>query len=736
LNLLGLREPDLVGRAAERDRLWAALEAVRRDRNLQVAVIRGVSGIGKSRLATWLTQRAAELGLAETIVVSGADPQVARRLTQRVGGALPPKPAELVETGDPRWGSTPAMRAIVRPRKDAPRIVVVDDAHAAEPAVRLIRGLLAERDDYPAPLLAVLVVQDEAIARTAVEPLVSGLDGLDVVTTVALGPLSPPEQEELVTGLVGLDPEAHSALLAVGSGHPGYLVDRVADWARHRRLAPTPRGFRLVGAPDGATTSSPWAREPEALLEDPEAVAPLEIAALLGHEVDEELWEAVCGGDGPGVDPRGVRARMDLVDRLLAHGLARETPAGFAFAHPDLVDALRASAAAGDRQADHHRRIADALDDAPRNALRRGGHRHGAGQWALAVDALLDGVRWAASHGDRRPLLAELDRAQDAADRAALPAIDPRRARLHLCRSLVLIGLARMAEAEEEALRALDLAERLGDRRLIAEATMRMCDLLPVRGGDWEAARPWFRRFLAVEDASPRPVWGALVRARLAHLDEDRDLVGAARGFDEAERILRGCDPTSAEVATALVEVAALRGDDPEATLQRAARAEELAAEAGDLNAQLYLVFRQHEQLRELGRHRDALAVARRGVRLADQQGDARSSVGQRMHVAFLLADLKEWEAAHAQLVEVRARVHDHPYFDQLSILVDLMALTELGRIDEFDQRLAQLADQVDRLDRDPQIAQGLDELVQALLRRGDRGRAEAVDALASRIRQ
>jgi tetratricopeptide (TPR) repeat protein len=79
LGLVALREPEVAGRVDERRTLWEAMQEARRAGQVRVAVLRGVSGIGKSRLVRWLVERAAELGLAdEAVAISGRGLVLAR----------------------------------------------------------------------------------------------------------------------------------------------------------------------------------------------------------------------------------------------------------------------------------------------------------------------------------------------------------------------------------------------------------------------------------------------------------------------------------------------------------------------------------------------------------------------------------------------------------------------------------------------------------------------------------
>lgn len=67
LGLWGMREVPVAGREVEREALWAALSEVRMTGGPRVVVLRGASGFGKSRLASWLCERAHELGAASVL---------------------------------------------------------------------------------------------------------------------------------------------------------------------------------------------------------------------------------------------------------------------------------------------------------------------------------------------------------------------------------------------------------------------------------------------------------------------------------------------------------------------------------------------------------------------------------------------------------------------------------------------------------------------------------------------
>ena len=63
--LLGVRRAPLVGREEEQDGLWEELQATRL--GPRVVVLTGQPGAGATRLATWLGERATEMGVANVL---------------------------------------------------------------------------------------------------------------------------------------------------------------------------------------------------------------------------------------------------------------------------------------------------------------------------------------------------------------------------------------------------------------------------------------------------------------------------------------------------------------------------------------------------------------------------------------------------------------------------------------------------------------------------------------------
>lgn len=111
LGLYSIRRPALVDRDDERELLWERLRRVARRGSPELALLRGPSGTGKTRLADWLRERAAELGCATGLKVlhspsqtrrDGLAAMIARHL--RVDEAGDASPAEIVEQWFERRG--------------------------------------------------------------------------------------------------------------------------------------------------------------------------------------------------------------------------------------------------------------------------------------------------------------------------------------------------------------------------------------------------------------------------------------------------------------------------------------------------------------------------------------------------------------------------------------------------------------------------------------------------------
>jgi serine/threonine protein kinase/tetratricopeptide (TPR) repeat protein len=301
LGLFGLRQPPFVGRLVERSRLWSLLRRAHEPASGQqahdsVVVVRGPAGVGRSRLAAWFAERAAEVGAAQAVIAHhgvddagftgllGALLRQARAAGLRDGAlrvaletAWPSLDgddiAELARFfEDPARLSRPEAHALLRRALgaiavDRPVVLVIEDAHAALDAV-VFAAALAAGDQQAGgvepsrrAIVAVVDVADEALAEQpqaamAIAALCAAADdivdaaGDDVVGDAGakadLGPSHPIDDDEAAVSVLALRPlpeRDHRKLVEGLLGLEPGLVELVA-----RRSAGSPRfAVELVG---------------------------------------------------------------------------------------------------------------------------------------------------------------------------------------------------------------------------------------------------------------------------------------------------------------------------------------------------------------------------------------------------------------------------------------------------------------------------------------------------------
>ncbi|MCP4867999.1 MAG: protein kinase [Proteobacteria bacterium] len=438
LGLYASRTVPLVGRHEERDRIWGALHDVIREGTSRGVVVRGASGVGKSRLVKWMAERAEELGVASVVRAVHADPagpadgigpMVARLLsargTRRNGlllaagrwlGArgrkdmyLRSAAAELVQPGVSR-----ALDAEYRVRFDKPEhrhqtlsdllaleaarrpvILWLDDAQWGGDALRLAHHLISRRNDERHPVLLLLTVRDEGLADGSDEAAqLDALLALDGTQPLPLTRLLEADHRRLVHELLRLDSRLTEEVVQRTGGSPLFALQLVGDWVQRGVLVPTRDGF--VPA-EGAQLTIPddihdlWtARFGEAIGTD--ARDAVEVGAVLGAQVDMALWRQACGRPAAELGP--------VLVALMRAGLISATESGWAFVHGMARESILRSAEEGGHLASLNTRCADALEasDEPAAVEQRARHRLAAGDVEQAAPDL-----WAAlEHHDRR----------------------------------------------------------------------------------------------------------------------------------------------------------------------------------------------------------------------------------------------------------------------------------------------------------------------------------------------
>ena len=455
LALYGLRRLPLVGREAERDALWSALREVTDTRRAGAVVLAGPSGVGKSRLAGWLCERAHELGAASSVHVvhaagsGGADAigtalrrdlrclgldrqgmvdRVDRLLRRRMIPAPDDEALALVELMRPasevERALDPGIPRLERPQERyalverhlgelasrRPLILWIDDVQWGVDALHLVDHLLRPQG-WERPILVVLTARDDLLAERAIQSmLLDGVLASPRARRLPVRPLVEGHAKALVRHLIGLDSVLAARVEERTSGNPLFAVQLVGDWVQRGVLQPGRMGFQLA---PGATAALPddlyslWSDRIDRLL----AMRPaadriaLELMATLGEDVSGTEWEAAC-------THAGVRPSTELVEQLVAHRLAewtREDHGGWILAHSMLREALERSAREGGRALGQHRICAELVAgrEGPGVAERLARHWIGAGEASRALVPL-------------RRACGERDRAGDASGAAVL----------------------------------------------------------------------------------------------------------------------------------------------------------------------------------------------------------------------------------------------------------------------------------------------------------------------------
>jgi len=382
LGIYGLRRLTMVGREPEREALWEALRSVSRSERPSAVVIRGMAGTGKTCLATWLAERAHELGVASSLWATHGLPAgpgdgvvaalerylhtvgLSRdELSKQFGERVPWLPDEVISrvatVFRPREGEgapdpverLEALLVLLRQLAlDRPVILHIDDGQWGADALRLARRIL----EASMTVLVVVTVRDEALeVATPSWNEVEQLLDMGEVTELAIEPLVGRARSMLIREVLGLQDELARAVEDRTDGVPLFAVQLVGDWVERGLLEAGSSGFQLR---EGVVADLPdkihdlWTRRVEHLLAHlgPDDEVALELAAELGQDVSRVEWSEACGLAG------GVEPSVDLVDALMRSGLAVARGArDWRFVHGMLAESVARRAREAGRSTAH-----------------------------------------------------------------------------------------------------------------------------------------------------------------------------------------------------------------------------------------------------------------------------------------------------------------------------------------------------------------------------------------------
>ena len=443
LGLYGFRSIPLIDRSEQRTVLWGQLKAARD--GARAVVLRGPAGTGKSRLAEWIGTAAHEQGMAGTLLMATHGGEVGtadglgvmiRRQLRALGleddevalrdravdwlsgrGEVPSYEVEAlvglasdgvfgnVRFRSPRERYAAVTRFVERLCERGRVLMWMDDAHYGEDTLSWICHLLERASDLPV-LMVMTVVSGEGPDRAL--RLLKGLEESEQVAVCDVPPLDPSDRVELVQSLLGMESELAEEVARLTGGNPLFAVQLVGDWVHRELLEPTARGFRFREAIDVELPEDlqrVWATRLNNFLrlrpEDDRRA--LELAAVLGHEVQPDEWEAAC-------ERAWAIPTPGLVDELVRMRLAKtgeRGPAeGWQFVHDMLRQALRDSAETYGRLIMHNRVCAETLKQRGRD-----GDAARIARMLVSAGRVTSSLAWLLKASDRALEAGDVDRA-------------------------------------------------------------------------------------------------------------------------------------------------------------------------------------------------------------------------------------------------------------------------------------------------------------------------------------
>ena len=616
----------LVGRAAERARIAAALESIGARPGCIVS-IEGEPGIGKSRL------------LADTVEAADGYEVLQARASEFERDVPYALFAEALDHDLPLGDRPRAHRALRELLEglasDRPLLLCLDDVHWADPASLDALAALARRPPAAPVLIALAAREGQLPAPLPAALGAAARDGR--LARLTLGPLAESEAAELIG-------RADPAVYRQAGGNPFYLEQLARG------------GGAASGGGIAADASIPSAvaaaLSAELATLTPAARVMLDAAAISGDPFDADLAAAVAELEEP--------AALGALDDLVAFALVRPAaaPRQFAFRHPVVRHAVYEATGGGWRLG-AHARAAQALERRGAGAVRRAHHvEHAAPPGDFGAIELLSEA--AGELQAPAPATAAHFRAAALRLLPEAPEHELRRSRMQ-----VLLSDAQAAAGDARAARKTLMAALA-----TAAAGERLALTVALANQEWwlgghEQARRRLHVALGDLPAQPSP---DRIRLRLAlaltaltacDLHEAQDHAGDA--LDDARAIGDPVFELAARGGGALAAVsearpeAVQRLEDSSAALERLSHAQ--------LTTRLPALWMHGRARRGLGRFDTALADLERGAAIAADTGRERILLVTRLEsvpVLIELGRLADATAAAAEGVEL-ARLSANP---------------------------------------------------------------------------
>ena len=557
LGLVGIRAVPMIGREEERDVLWTALANVMKQSRPEAVLLEGPAGCGKSRLASWLSERAdEELGAirlkAEYGPLPGAEDGILPSLTRHWLGS---DPLHDNLSAEERYTYILDQLATMcrHSRSDSgmrPVVLWLDNLQWALDGIAFVQHVISRRDEIGLPLFILMTARREGLAKErVVKSLVSTLLEQPGCSSLGVEGLPPKYRGVLIRELLGLEASLAAEVERRTGGIPHFAFQLVGDWVDRGLLVRGKSGFRLR---EGADVELPddiyevWMGRIQRTLNNLPTVdsIALEMAALLGHRVQTAEWKETCYKALCPPSPLFLPTFQNA-------GLIEVLPDGssWSFSNAMVAECLvRLSKEAG-RWKYHNQICSEILahSTGPLNAERRGMHLLAAEEWELALEPLLEASVSRRDLSDYHIASQLLDARDEAMDRLQLPEIDPRRVHSWVDRAR-LARVEQKLELADQWVQRAERGARLGGWLDLERRAMRESAYNALTRGEYARATELMEKNLeAAISAEDHDIIGAchlgLINARMSRGNVD----GAIEHAREALKVYEASDSVSGQ---------------------------------------------------------------------------------------------------------------------------------------------------------------------------------------------
>jgi serine/threonine protein kinase/tetratricopeptide (TPR) repeat protein len=784
LSLFSSREPSIIGRENARKVLWQKAREVIETKESRVVLIEGEAGVGKSRLARWLSEILDQLGVMRTVHVREAEGEASHQtgflgaihrhlrtyrlkneeLFARISAYLRSHGEQDPNTRQhvARWLNPEqpqsAEEMVGAPERDAlfcdvlrreswrgGVLLWIDDIAYAAPSEGLafIERFLLDRELHEhVPCLIVATCRKESLTeRPRLPPIRTRLQLRPEFTEIELDRLSPEESLKLVDHLLSLSPEVAQAVANRGEGNPLYTTMLLSHLVQDELL--------LEGE-DGISRLKPEVDLRREMPPSIEALFRTQLDAVINGSIEPQATRlAIYAASFLGME-FSLEAHEDSLNALLPKGKSRTAlkiaweegifrrgvrPGRLRFDHHFLWETTHTLAEQSEHARGLHLGAARAIENRSQDAedlFSAGKHREKGGDPIGAARSYFD----AAS----RMIGFDLPRAQELYDLSAKLAAENPSIQSDSLNPLLALGRAEIAEqqnnlndAQDFFVTALSLlrTSHNSDRPSHVRALLGLGNLARRRGAFTEAKNHLDEAARAAAGDSGSEAKASLQLAQLARFQGDLDT--ATERYESARFLGRVSKDRHVEAEAlsglAYVLLERNRADKVAATLDEL---QKLARELGNRVLEVKAKNLQGELARAQNNWEAASECYREGLRLSRAANYPSGAAICRYNLAFIALLNNDPDGAMKHLQQAQSTIPSgHFWLRPIGALYRAWAAALLGDADSARARLEEsLALGLDRY-RELDVARAAEGLFDAAAHLKDPGLSREAYAIA-----